>query len=50
MPVAVITGAGSGIGRGVARALLADGYQVALAGRRERALQETVGESDAARE
>ncbi|WP_157596793.1 SDR family NAD(P)-dependent oxidoreductase, partial [Saccharomonospora saliphila] len=32
--VAVVTGAGSGIGRCVARALLAHGYRVALAGRR----------------
>ena len=32
-PVAVVTGAGSGIGRAVSRALLARGYRVALAGR-----------------
>ncbi|WIX84592.1 SDR family oxidoreductase [Amycolatopsis sp. DG1A-15b] len=38
---AVVTGAGSGIGRAVARALLEDGYQVALAGRRAGALAET---------
>jgi len=38
---AVVTGAGSGIGRAVARALLEDGYQVALAGRRADALDET---------
>jgi NADP-dependent 3-hydroxy acid dehydrogenase YdfG len=38
---AVVTGAGSGIGRAVARALLEDGYQVALAGRRAGALEET---------
>ncbi|MEQ0564284.1 SDR family oxidoreductase [Amycolatopsis sp. NEAU-NG30] len=38
---AVVTGAGSGIGRAVARALLGDGYRVALAGRREAALAET---------
>lgn len=39
--VAVVTGAGSGIGRAVCRALLDDGYAVALAGRRLEALQET---------
>ena len=39
--VAVVTGAGSGIGREVTRALLADGWRVALAGRREDALRET---------
>jgi NAD(P)-dependent dehydrogenase (short-subunit alcohol dehydrogenase family) len=41
-PVAVITGAGSGIGRAVAQALLENGYRVALAGRREAALKETL--------
>lgn len=39
--VAIVTGAGSGVGRSVALALLEDGYQVALAGRRKDALQET---------
>jgi NAD(P)-dependent dehydrogenase (short-subunit alcohol dehydrogenase family) len=39
--VAIVTGAGSGIGRAVARALLAEGWAVALAGRREEALEET---------
>jgi NAD(P)-dependent dehydrogenase (short-subunit alcohol dehydrogenase family) len=40
--VAVVTGAGSGIGREVTRALLGAGYRVSLAGRREDALRETV--------
>jgi NAD(P)-dependent dehydrogenase (short-subunit alcohol dehydrogenase family) len=38
---AIITGAGSGIGRATALALLAEGYSVALAGRRPEALDET---------
>ncbi|MGR0159342.1 SDR family oxidoreductase [Paenarthrobacter nitroguajacolicus] len=42
--VAVVTGAGSGIGRAVARLMLADGYRVALAGRREAQLLETAGD------
>jgi NAD(P)-dependent dehydrogenase (short-subunit alcohol dehydrogenase family) len=40
--VAIVTGAGSGIGRVTARALLADGYRVVLAGRRIEALQQTL--------
>jgi NAD(P)-dependent dehydrogenase (short-subunit alcohol dehydrogenase family) len=40
-PVAVVTGAGSGIGRVVSRALLRAGYRVALAGRRPEALEQT---------
>jgi NAD(P)-dependent dehydrogenase (short-subunit alcohol dehydrogenase family) len=40
--VAVVTGAGSGLGRCIARALLSAGWQVAAAGRREAALRETV--------
>ena len=39
--VAVVTGVGSGIGRAVARLMLADGYRVVLAGRREKPLLET---------
>jgi NAD(P)-dependent dehydrogenase (short-subunit alcohol dehydrogenase family) len=40
-PVALVTGAGSGIGRAVALALLGAGYRVALLGRRAAALAET---------
>ena len=39
--IAIVTGAGSGIGRGVALALLEAGYGVALAGRRIDALEAT---------
>lgn len=38
---AVVTGAGSGIGRSSALALLGEGYGVALAGRRQEQLEET---------
>ena len=43
--VAIITGAGSGIGKAVALAFLADGYRVALAGRRQDALEGTIKEA-----
>ncbi len=39
---AIVTGAGSGIGRAVAMEFLASGFQVVLAGRRESLLLETV--------
>jgi NAD(P)-dependent dehydrogenase (short-subunit alcohol dehydrogenase family) len=48
--IAIVTGAGSGIGRGVALALLAEGYSVVLAGRRADALEETARASKAPRE
>ena len=45
--VAIVTGAGSGIGRAAALALLNDGWQVALAGRRAEPLQAVAAESGA---
>jgi NAD(P)-dependent dehydrogenase (short-subunit alcohol dehydrogenase family) len=48
--VAVVTGAGSGIGRQITHALLTDGYRVALAGRREDALRTTLDEAGATAE
>ena len=42
LPVALVTGAGSGIGRHVALGLLGNGYAVMLAGRRLGRLEETV--------
>ncbi len=46
--VAIVTGAGTGIGRQVALALLREGYAVALAGRRAEPLNETVEMAGAA--
>lgn len=43
--VAVVTGAGSGIGKAAALALLADGWHVVLAGRRLQPLLDVVSES-----
>ena len=45
--VAIVTGAGTGIGKASALALLAAGYSVALAGRRGELLDQTVTESSA---
>jgi len=45
--VAVVTGAGSGIGRAVALGLLADGFTLVLAGRRAEPLQELVDKARA---
>ena len=40
--VALVTGAGSGVGRYAALALLKDGFSVTIAGRRTEALEETI--------
>jgi len=42
---ALVTGAGTGVGRAVALALLRDGYRVALAGRRREMLEETAAQA-----
>lgn len=46
--VALVTGAGTGVGRAAALALLADGYRVVLAGRRMEMLQAVIDESGVA--
>ncbi len=43
--IAIVTGAGTGIGKTAALALLNDGWQVALAGRREQPLKDVAEES-----
>ena len=48
--VAIVTGAGSGVGRAAALALLRDGYSVALAGRRIETLEASIGEAEEHRE
>ena len=45
--VAIVTGAGSGIGKAAALGFLAEGYAVALAGRREELLEAAAAESGA---
>lgn len=46
--VAIVTGAGSGIGKAAALALLKDGWRVVLAGRRESLLHAVIAEAGAA--
>ena len=48
--VAIVTGAGSGIGRSAALALMRDGYSVTLAGRRAEPLEATAGHAEEFRE
>ncbi len=45
--IAIVTGAGSGVGKAAALALLKDGWYVALAGRRKDVLEKTAQESGA---
>jgi NAD(P)-dependent dehydrogenase (short-subunit alcohol dehydrogenase family) len=45
--VAIVTGAGTGIGKAAALALVRDGYRVVLAGRRREPLEKTASESGA---
>ena len=45
--IAIVTGAGSGIGKASALALLRDGWSVALAGRRAELLDQVASEAGA---
>ena len=45
--VALVTGAGTGIGKSAALALLKDGFAVALVGRRKELLEKTAADSGA---
>jgi len=47
LKIALVTGAGTGVGRAAALALLRDGYAVVLAGRRPEPLEQVVAESGA---
>ena len=48
--VAIVTGAGTGIGKAVALALLDEGFAVVLAGRREALLAQTMADAGSLRE
>ena len=48
--VAIVTGAGSGIGKAVATAFLKSGYLVALAGRRQEMLEKAVSDAGATKD
>ena len=48
--VAIVTGAGSGIGKAVATAFLKSGYRVALAGRRQELLEKAVSDAGATKD
>jgi len=41
--IAIVTGGGSGVGKAVAKALLADGFKLALLGRRREVLERAAG-------
>ena len=47
--IAIVTGAGTGIGRAVAIGLLQEGYSVVMAGRRQAMLQRTLEDADSHR-
>ena len=42
--IALVTGAGTGIGKAISAALLADGYQITITGRRREVLEKTASE------
>ena len=44
---AIVTGAGTGVGKAIAKALLAEGFKVALIGRRREPLEAAAKELDA---